>query len=130
MSGTVKVEALQSRSPHQNQALLSARDSNGKPVFSVLEVLPSSQVGETLFGYLRPSASNATANMGEDESLALCMHHKDLTLVSSDKLAVFRAVSELGPNARVMLPFDLWAELRHRGWISHADYDVTVHSSS
>lgn len=81
-----------------------------------------SEAARFLFDYLRPKASKATKNLGEDAAIAYCaVDRTDACFVTMDKIAAFLALSELG-RGRVATPFDLWDDLLSGGLIKRNEF--------
>jgi hypothetical protein len=119
------VEEVASAAPQdksgRRQKLLAMRQSDG-PVIEIHKIMTGSAAANYLFQYLRPSASSATKNLGEDASIAYCaIEQTDGAFVTTDKGAAFVALAELGMG-RVAAPFDLWKELLSRKLVSKAEF--------
>jgi hypothetical protein len=100
--------------------LLALTDGE-RPSITVRSLAIGSAAANLLLDYLRPDATNATRDLGEDESIAYCIEEaRDATFVTMDKRAAYIALSELGPG-RVAVPFDLWHWLRSEGLITSAE---------
>ena len=75
-----------------------------------------------LWGHLRPDASKATRDLGEDASIAVCAAELPAgVFVTMDKRAAYVALAELG-RGRVCAPFELWDALERAGQISLETY--------
>jgi hypothetical protein len=84
----------------------------------VHSIAADSSAADFLFDHLRAREASATRDLGEDETIAFCaVDATDAIFVSSDKQAVYLALSELG-RPRVATPFDLWSWLRERGHVN------------
>jgi len=107
----------------RRQDLLALKDRGGFAI-RVRSLALGSAAGNLLLDYLRPDATSATRDLGEDESIAYCIEEaRDATFVTMDKRAAYVALSELGPG-RVAAPFDLWHWLRTEGLIAPAECSV------
>lgn len=101
---------------------LLAMSQSGEPVIEVHSIMAGSVAASFLFEYLRPHASSATKNLGEDAAIAYCaIERTDACFVTMDKGATFLALAELG-SGRVATPFDLWDDLVSKGLISPAEF--------
>ncbi|MBI4700001.1 MAG: hypothetical protein HY744_02355 [Deltaproteobacteria bacterium] len=108
-------EALASGSV-PNEQLLHLR-SGEQPWVQVHDLPIPSPAAEMLALHLRPAATSASRNLGEDASIAFCATmNQDAIFVAADKSAAFVALAELG-RSRVASPFDLWEALRDEGRI-------------
>jgi len=97
-------------------AALRAVAGDGSPVFRVVDVTVNSVAGAILYRHLR-SNYQGTADLGEHEAIAwLLAEASAVQLVTSDKLAAFLALSELGPG-RVCHPYDVWYGLHDGGYV-------------
>ncbi|HQY64644.1 MAG TPA: hypothetical protein PK141_24765 [Polyangiaceae bacterium] len=80
------------------------------------------EAAAVLYGHLRPIASQATRDLGEDASIAAALTEvRDAVFVTMDKRAAYIALAELG-SGRVATPFDLWDHLERAGLVSLAEY--------
>ncbi|HEU4539439.1 MAG TPA: hypothetical protein VFS00_35210 [Polyangiaceae bacterium] len=102
----------------RREALLAMRAPSGGPSVAVHDGGPAANA--MLWEHLRPRAAEATKNLGEDVSIAVCATElPSAVFVAMDKRSVYVALAELG-RGRVASPFDLWASLEQAGHISDA----------
>lgn len=105
----------------RRNSLLAIRRS-GEPVIEVHSIMAGSEAARFLFEYLRPHASSATKNLGEDAAIAYCaIERTDACFVTMDKGAAFLGLAELG-SGRVATPFDLWSDLLSKGLIGPEEF--------
>ena len=112
----------------RRQSLLAMLSTTGQLSIKVDLVALGSPAGDA-FLELRAGGSAADKNIGEDAAIAFALYEPAAVFVAMDKLALFRALSELG-RGRVAGPFDLWESLRDDGNISTDDLDVLVQAFS
>lgn len=120
VSEDVAANAHKDRSGRR-QLWLAARNGSG-PCVVVHAIVTGTDVGKMVYEHLRTNAANASTDLGEDESVALCaLELVDAVFVTMDKGAAYKALVELGVG-RVASPFDLWIELRAEGLITEAEF--------
>lgn len=101
----------------RSRSLLESRRGD-QPVIGTFEILlGAGDPVEHVLGELHPDVSSTT-NLAEHESIAWAqVHGLDAVFVSADKRAALIALAELGRH-RVAHAFDVWIDLRRRGWLS------------
>jgi hypothetical protein len=120
VSEDVAANAQRDRSGRR-QPWLAARRGSG-PSVVVHAIVTGTDVGKMVYEHLRTNAADASTDLGEDESIALCaLDLVDAVFVSMDKGASYKALVELGLG-RVASPFDLWLELRAEGLITETEF--------
>ncbi len=99
------------------QALLDLR-AGDEPIVATFAIrLGSDDPAEQVLIELRPDATS-TADLAEHESIAWAqVHGPDAVFVCADRRAALTALAELG-RERVAHPFDVWLDLRKKGWLS------------
>jgi len=100
-----------------SKALLEVR-VDAKPIVATFEIrLGSGDPAEQVLIELRPDTMS-TADLAEHESIAWAqVHGLDAIFVCADRRAALTALAELG-KGRVAHPFDVWLDLRKRGWLN------------
>ncbi len=108
---------------------LLGMNQSGEPVIEVHSIMAGSPAARFLFEYLRPRASGATKNLGEDAAISYCAFERtDACFVTMDKGAAFLALAELG-TGRVATPFDLWHDLLTQELVSSAEFSSLARRS-
>ena len=99
-----------------SQALLDLR-AGDQPLIATFEIrLGANDPAEQVLIDLHPD-STATSDLAEHESIAWAqVHGLDAVFVCADRRAALTALAELG-RGRVAHPFDVWLDLRQRGWL-------------
>lgn len=119
------------RSPQRReirQRALALASADG-PAIAVHDLMVGGQAAGYLYNHLRRDAANATLDIGEDASIALCAVQMPAgVFVSMDQCATLIALGELG-KGRVASAFDVWDELRNEGLISLADFNTFCQST-
>lgn len=114
--------AVETKDNDRIQHLLAQRSKDGSPWIVEHKIELPSPTADVL-AHLRPSSTLADKNYGEDCCIALCLTVcSEMTLVSNDKHASWRALFELG-RGRVACELDLWAWLRDAGHIENSDFE-------
>jgi hypothetical protein len=117
-----EVASAASKDKSGRRESLFAMQHGDDPVIEVHSIMARSSAARFLFDYLRPKATSATKNLGEDAAIAFCaVEDSDAIFVTMDKGAAFLALAELGME-RVATPFDVWRDLLSRRLISHAEF--------
>jgi len=99
------------------RALLDVRVGDESIVATFGIRLGADDPAEEVLIDLRPDAESS-ADLAEHESIAWAqVHGLDAVFVCADKRAALTALAELG-RARVAHPFDVWLDLRERGWLT------------
>ncbi len=100
-----------------SQVLLDQRVGD-EPVVGTFEIrFGAGDLAEQVLIELRCDASS-TADLAEHESIAWAqVHGLDAVFVCADRRAALTALAELG-RGRVAHPFDVWLDLRRRGWLT------------
>ncbi|MCU0681495.1 MAG: hypothetical protein MUF34_04415 [Polyangiaceae bacterium] len=109
-------EAAKKDKTGRREALLAMRAPSGGLSVAVHDGGPAANA--MLWGHLRPRAAEATKDLGEDVSIAVCATElPSAVFVAMDKRSVYVALAELG-RGRVATPFDFWAFLVQAGHVS------------
>jgi hypothetical protein len=101
---------------------VSNSDVHGHPLVTTHPLSTNDPGSKIVFEHLRTKSSSTSIDLGEDESIALCLTSlTDAVFVTMDKGAAYQALVELGP-ARVSSPFDLWDWLRGQELVSEKQF--------
>ncbi len=104
-----------------SQALLDVRIGDEALVATFEIRLGSGDPAEQAFMELHPDPTSPN-DLAEHESIAWAqVHGLDAVFVCADVRAAFTALAELG-RGRVAHPFDVWLDLRERGWLTFAAF--------
>ncbi len=97
-------------------AILAMQASPGVGSVQVLD--GGTEANNMLWTHLRPNASTATRDLGEDVAIAICAtEFLEGVFVTMDKRAAYIASAELG-RARVATPFEAWDALERASLIT------------
>ena len=105
-----------------SQALLDVRVAE-RAVVDTFEIrLGSGDPAEQTLIELHPDPASRN-NKAEHECIAWAqVHGLDAVFVCADLRAAFTALAELG-RGRVAHPFDVWLDLRERGWLTFGAFE-------
>ena len=111
--------ALDARRDAARNTLLAA-DSTPLKIF---KIMMGSHAADIVYNHLRPTASRATANLAEHQSIAwVISERQDAVFVTEDKKAAFLALAELGAG-HVAHSHDLWLHLRDEKLVDQTQFE-------
>ncbi len=100
--------------------VLLAADPTPFKIFNIMMGTPAANI---VYEHLRPTASRATANLAEHQSIAWIISEcRDAVFVTEDKKAAFLALAELGTGC-VAHSHDLWLYLRDKRLVDQTQFE-------
>lgn len=121
-------ELMQENRKQSPQSRLMRMMVGDAAVVTVMPVVPHTPAWTMLFQHLRPDDRSSTANLGEQECIALCTTTvTDSVFTSLDKKALALALAEIG-SSRVAHPFEMIASMWEGGLIDDAARDLAWHA--